>query len=236
MQNQVSQLAARARASYMAENSTFLSLREPKVLEPDLVKLGKAWHEARHAPTDPVVAVYYRRLLDDVDLQMNHLVSAGLTFEFHDDPQIYATQPALVEDLDDNSHLYVWSGRDLPEDHPLSAPFPSTALEDAMYVHALRAVHDVFGHALGHGFATLSGERAAFHSHLGMFTPGTWPALLSELMAPLAWLQFGPHVQAAEAATPWRDRPYPRQKAVILSPEFWPGGTGDPDPQITVTT
>ncbi len=115
----------------------------------------------------------------------------------------YKDSPAMMDDLLQNRHLWVYNGG---SDHELI-----TRNEMLMF----RAVHDVFGHAqFGYAFGP-RGEYNAFQEHCKLFSPLARIALASETIGQNSWVNYGPH-----AHLPVQQRPYAEQKVVLLPPEY----------------
>ena len=222
-----SPLARRIGQEFIARHSSFLALRSieqrARIDEPAMRALAQAWQDALHAPSDPNVRVLYSGFIDEVGMQYAHLRDSGLAVELTPAQDPYESLAALATDVEDNRRVRVWNGGAIPDDHPLWTRSLSYRGERIRALHGLRAVHEVYGHAVGNNFRTMLGEELAFQSHLRMFSPRAWGTLTVEFRAPLAWLMFGPHVEAGEELT-WRDRPYPQQKATALNVTHW----GDP--------
>jgi hypothetical protein len=230
-----SQKALLARRSFLAEYSDMLDLKEFEIqgeVDEDYMRaLAREWGAARHAPGDPAVRLHYRRLVDEVAIQFEFLQRAGITFELNTDPSPYPDLKSLVEDVDKNGHVYVWSGSSIQEDHPLAARNVVEEHPDWKALFVMRGVHEVFGHAIGNSFKTVLGEDLAFQSHAQLFSSAAWPALTTEFRGPLAWLMYGPHL-SDEDKVHWSKLPSPSQKAIAVRSEFWrnptyPWGTSD---------
>lgn len=234
MQTPFSTKAQRARSAYLAQYETLLGLepmrrRRRSVDKSFMRELAAAWQDARHAPSDPVVALHYQRFIEETLTQFTFLEEQGIKFERTSEVSPYATVIDLARDLDLHGRVLVWSGGTLPVDHPLAARGLVPGHGTWRTLDALRGVHEVFGHAVGNSFKTLLGEDLAFQDHVRLYTRSSWAALTSEFRAPLAWLMFGPHLEEGDARPRrWEDLPYPPQKAVALPPRFWATPSGKP--------
>lgn len=186
-----------------------------------MVRLASAWQNARHAPTDSVVALNYERFIGETLLQFQLLESEGTRFEPTDDITPYDRLEDLVRDLDKRRTVQIWIGGAIPSDHPLAQRGRVPGHADWRILDALRGVHEVFGHAIGNSFRTADGEEAAFRSHLATYSIASWPTLTDEFRAPLAWLLHGPHLMERDETLAWDRLPYPPQKAVALPVELW---------------
>lgn len=187
-----------------------------------LRRLGEAWGDARHAPTDDVVRIHYKRLSEEVELQFN-LLTDFFDFELTRDAKIYPALRDLIYDAD-KGHVYVFDGTVAQSDHPLSARTEMKNVkrryQEWTLLQMLRAVHEVLGHAVGNKFTTEHGELDAFDCHRALFTEAAWPALTSEFLGPLCWLNHGPH-KRYHRGEKWELSTYPDQKSVILPRKFW---------------
>ena len=110
----------------------------------------------------------------------------------------------------------------MPADHPLAAVDPKTGYT---YNDKLRAIHDLYGHAV-HGWQFGErGEENAWITHSQMFSRQAIPALTSETKGQNNWVNFGPHMRRADGTLikkgeeGWLDRPqrpFAEQKAGLL--------------------
>lgn len=159
--------------------------------------LADAYLSGAHDPTNPRVAYSYRCLSREIQAQYENMLRDGVTVTFTDvDP--YADANAMFDDLDNRSHLAVYTGGDLPDGHPmlrkLRCPDGNARLTNLLF----RAVHDYYGHfggALGFGGRVehipfserpLWDEERAYLRHRQMFTRDAWLALTCETRAQTA--------------------------------------------------
>ncbi len=122
---------------------------------------------------------------------------------FNDDFVPYKDSPAMMDDVLQKKHLWVYDGG---ADHSLL-----TRKENFQF----RAVHDYFGHAKNGLSFGPKGEFNAFMEHAKMFTPKARHALTAETRAQQAWVIYGPfgHLSITE-------RPFAEQKAIWIPDKF----------------
>ena len=122
---------------------------------------------------------------------------------FGDDFVPYKDSPAMMDDVLENQHLWVYDGG---SDHTLL-----TRRENFHF----RAVHDYYGHCiLGVAFGP-RGEENAWMEHSKMFPPSARHALTCETRTQNSFVNFGPH-----SHLPVKDRPYADQKAIWIPSRF----------------
>lgn len=189
--------------------------------------IADAYDRAVHRPNDPEVASSYRALVDGIVRQFCKVEQSGFRIE----PWLTAGEPyptfeAMHHDLRRHRHLFVFRGGELPADHPLAAQSPlAIGGIPLTYNELFRAVHDIFGHAVGrHGFDA-AGEEQAWRAHAVVFPPEALPALTTEIRGQAAWFFFGQHLRRADRSVPVEGdgdfvpvpaRPFAVQKATIL--------------------
>lgn len=187
-------------------------------------RIADYYHRLPHDPQNPAVRESYRRLQAETLAQYIHALRAGIKFE----PWLRASQPyrdsrEMAADAR-QGHLYFFTGGEFPSDHLLAQPsgLRSQGLS-LTYNDLFRAVHDYFGHALyGNQFGP-RGEEHAWRTHSRMFSPAARPAMTSETRGQNSWVNFGPHIRAAQArgqTIPPPQRPYAEQKNLLLPAEF----------------
>jgi hypothetical protein len=114
--------------------------------------------------------------------------------------------------------------------HPLRAAAGVRAHgRELTYNDLFRAVHDVFGHALGRfGFGP-RGEFGATDLHMPLYSPRSRAVLFTEQIGQICWFFYGAHLRDASGRLPRRGeqgyvppgvRPYPDQKVFLYEPEF----------------
>jgi|GEM_PF-1344683 len=230
-----SKFALRCAKAYRARYGEYLGLEgregqpRSRAAPAFLRRVARAWGEARHAPSDNVVGLHYKRLIQETDLQYRHMLDYGLKVILYEGPaeqQPYQGYEDMVADIETNRRLVIWPhDTHMPDDHPLREEMSGGVTANIQF----RAVHDVLGHALGHDIS-VAGEEATYAEQTTLYSWAAWPALASEIRGQNAWLFYGPHLDRADGSRPkqgdvdfipWTERPYPEQKAVILPREFW---------------
>jgi hypothetical protein len=189
-------------------------------------KIADAYEAMQHEPNAPEVRVSYEALKKDVADQYQYLKDQGYTLEpWTKEGQPYKNSAEMKKDVQDNKHLYFFTGGDMPADHPLAGTDSRSGLA---YNDMLRAVHDVFGHAKeGFQFGA-RGEEFAWREHMAMFSPEARPALTTETRGQNSWVNFGAHLRAdghvpkkgEPGYIPPEARPFAEQKAGLLPAEF----------------
>lgn len=184
-----------------------------------------------HDPNDSAVKKSYNALVNDINDQWNYATQEmGIKFEpWTGEGQPYANSKEMVADARDNKHVYFFRGGDIPTDHPLAAVDPQTGLT---YNDKFRAVHDLFGHAVGGNQFGPAGEESAWHAHSQMMSPDARPAMTTETRGQNSWVNSGAHLRDEAGNIPAKgeagyvhpaQRPYAEQKAGIL-PAWAHGG------------
>jgi hypothetical protein len=187
--------------------------------------IADAYAAMKHDPADPKVAAAYSAMKSDIDQQWDHAIDNGMKFEpWNKEGQPYANSAEMTADVNDNKHLYFFQGGDMPADHPLAEKSGEFTYNDK-----LRAVHDLFGHAMeGYQFGP-RGEENAWNAHAQMFSPEALPALTSETKGQNSWVNSGPHMRDAQgnllkAGDPGflepKARPFAEQKAGLLPEDY----------------
>lgn len=192
--------------------------------------LADAYERKAHAPDNFYVRGAYAALKEEVSAQLSYAYLMGFRFNGTDQEGYpYNGSDDVFRALDADRSLYVFTGGDLPADHPLSEPFPWA---DRMFGlptfnDAFRAVHDLFGHYLGgrHSFGAI-GELRAWRVHYRMMTIEARAALTAETLAQNAYVNFGRHLRRPDGSIPKRGepgyvpaalRPYAAQKACLIT-------------------
>lgn len=140
----------------------------------------------------------YGQFIKEVNQQWNLL---PMKIEaFGDDWQPYKDSPAMMDDILNNNHLWVYDGG---ADHTLL-----TRKENFKF----RAVHDAFGHSQkGMAFGP-RGEENAWMDHCKLFSPLARRAMSTETRGQFSWTNwYGDH-----ASLPLMKRPYAEQKALLM--------------------
>ena len=191
------------------------------------MEIADAYGAMKHAPDDPAVKASYDALKRDLDKQWDYAVESGITLEPWKSPgQPYADSAAMMADVRNNRHLYFFLGGDMPADHPLAEVDPKTGYT---YNDKLRAVHDLYGHAV-HGWQFGErGEENAWITHSQMFSRQAAPALTTETKGQNSWVNSGPHMRRPDGTLikkgepgwlPPTERPFAEQKAGLLPKRF----------------
>ena len=170
--------------------------------------LADAYDAAKHEPDNPKVQASYKAMKNETLAQFNHAKNdLGITFDFtNTDP--YKNAGDMQADLRNNHHLSVFTGGEVPKDHPLSEVEPTTGQS---YNNIFRATHDVFGHAAGgHDFSE-GGEHSAYGAHKQMYSAEAQPAVRTETQGQSNW--YFNNREVRNGKTP---DTFPEQKATIL--------------------
>jgi len=168
---------------------------------------------------DPKVRAAYEALVTETKEQWQHLIDSGYKLEpWTREGQPYKNSQEMVRDLQDNKHLYFYTGG---EPHPfLGQVDPKTGLTiNDMF----RAIHDAYGHAgAGYGFGA-RGEEGAHDIHSQSFSPLARQAMTTETRGQNSWVNFGRHnydAQGNPLRIPPGEKPYAVQKVDLLPEEF----------------
>ena len=220
-------------------------------------RVADAYDALKHNPDDPEVQQSYGAMKRDIRDQWDYAnQKMGIKFEpwetsfdykksFNElkqaKEQPYANSKEMMDDVNNNRHLYFFQGGTMAENHPLAEVDPETGYS---YNDMLRAVHDLFGHA-AHGFQFgPKGEENAYLVHRQMFSPEAIPALTTETRAQNSWFNYGAHLRDAEGKVPAKgepgfkptsERPFAENKAALLPPEFQARTAGEPAPYAVPT-
>lgn len=166
--------------------------------------IASVYDRARHEPARLDVVRCYAALRVELWQQYRQLLCA-VDVEFTTvDP--YRTSAAMHADID-RGRLKVYTGADLPVDHPMTARMPNGETLNSVF----RAVHDAVAHyptRLGFG---PRGESLAFRAHAYLLGPDAIRAVATETLAQNAWFNYGPY-----SALPVSGRPFAPQKATLL--------------------
>ena len=175
---------------------------------------------------NPNVRKAYQELAKEVIRQFKALPIKVEVMNGNGEP--YANSAAMRRDILDNNHLFIFGttpetfgppGEDFTG-HPLLG---ETGLKDQngyplLYNDLLRAVHDYYAHAMAPTQFGAKGEEAAWKNHMSM-TSNPWArwALTSETRGQNSWVNFRSDL---DQNTPAAERPFARQKAVLLPVEY----------------
>lgn len=201
----------------------------PRYLSADerAMEIADAYQALQHNPNDPAVQAAYAALKADIDKQWDYATQVmGIHFEPWTKPgQPYQNSAEMMADVNNNKHLYFFQGGEMANDHPMKQLSGELSYNDK-----LRAVHDLFGHAVGQFQFGPRGEENAWAAHSQMFSPEAVPALTSETKGQNSWVNFGPHMRDAQGnllqqgAPGWMhpaERPYAENKAALLPERFY---------------
>jgi predicted GNAT family acetyltransferase len=175
--------------------------------------LADAYDSAQHNPNDPAVQKAYGAMKTETKDQFNHAKNdLGISVDFtKEDP--YKNAQEMQADLKNNHHLSVFTGGEVPKDHPMAEVDPETGQS---FNNIFRATHDIFGHAAGgHDFSE-AGEHSAFGAHAQMYSKDALPAVRNETQGQSNWFFNNKEVRNGKAPGD-----FPEQKAAIL-PEGQP--------------
>ena len=197
--------AADLNADWLLEGVRGFATEHGRVFEPGhyatpderATEIADAYEAMEHKPNDPAVKAAYNALKRDIDQQWKHgTEKLGIHFEPWKQPgQPYENSAQMMEDVRKNHHLYFFQGGELPSDHPMAEVNPETGLS---WNDELRAVHDIYGHAVGGFQFGPRGEENAWIAHAQMFSPDAIPALTSETKGQNSWVNFGPQMRNAQ--------------------------------------
>jgi hypothetical protein len=222
-----------AAAAYMKKAGlTYDPPRSYAKIDKDRAKrIGDEFEKMKHDPDDPAVKASYQALAKETLAQWQAVKDTGLKIDWNKEgePDPYAKSLRLAAlDVTNNNHLSVFptalgfgSGTEGAEqaknNNPMLQPTGETVSGHPMLVNdVFRIVHDYFGHFKeGVGFRA-EGEENAWRSHAAMFTPLARKALTSETRGQNSWLNFGPHAEHNQHASP-ADTIYAPQKIGIMS-------------------
>jgi len=159
---------------------------------------------AKHEPNDPKVMAAYDCLKVNLMLQYLALPVACI----FTDQNPYKDSTELRTRVPAEGVLFVYSGGDLPGDHPLAEFIPERAIN---WNCIFRAVHDYIGHISGNNSFSYVGECRAFLAHAKTLPALAHGALAAETIAQNSWFNFGPYKH-----TPANERPFADQKAYVF--------------------
>lgn len=208
IQDQAKEYTKQAGVDYKPD-STYAKVDTDKA-----TKIASDYESMKHDPTDPAVQKSYQAFKDETLDQYNYLKDKGVTFT-HVDKNPYASSADMAADVAGSKHLSVFSGGNMPEDHPLVEKLPGE--KSLTYNDAFRAVHDYFGHAKeGFGFGP-RGEENAWRQHSQMYSPEARGAMTAETRGQNSWVNFGPKGEENRANP--GSTTYAEQKAGLLPAE-----------------
>lgn len=191
--------------------------KTPLPSKEDRASLADAYDAAKHDPNDPKVKASYQAMKDETKAQYNHAVNdLGIKFDYTKD-EPYKNAEEMHADVKNNHHLSVFTGGEVPKDHPLAEVDKDTGQP---YNNIFRATHDIFGHSAGgHDFSE-AGEGSAYGAHAQMYSKDALPAVRTETLGQSNWFFNNKEVRNGKAPAD-----FPEQKAAILSDNGSVGAT-----------
>lgn len=183
-------------------------------------QMAQVYEGLKNEPTNPEVQGAYGTLMSEIDAQAKALKDAGYSWTVvKHDP--YKNAAEMMNDLTKNKHIFV-HGTNAAEAHPLL----THAQNDK-----LRAVHDIWGHAMGGFDFTAHGEEMAARAHAASLTPEAQRAMMTETRGQNSWYNYGPgNVQDNPA------NKFAVQKAALWPQEFMGDYPSMPSPAATGPT
>jgi hypothetical protein len=157
-------------------------------------RIADEYDRMEHNPWNEDVQRTYNAAKTDIDKQWDFAIQKmGIKFEPWDkEGQPYKNSKEMVADVKNNKHLYFFQGGEMPKDHPLAATDPKTGFS---YNDKLRAIHDLFGHAVNENQFGPAGEERAAQEHIQMFSNDAIPAIVTETRGQNSWTNFGRHLR-----------------------------------------
>jgi hypothetical protein len=199
-------------------------------LEPDAraMEIADAYEAMQHNPDDPQVKASYDALKRDIRQQWDYAThNLGVKFEPWKQPgQPYNDSLEMMDDVYNHHRLKFFQGGELLPGHPMAEIDPQTGYS---YNDMLRAVHDLFGHAMNANQFGAAGEERAWNDHVQMFSPEALGALTSETKGQNSWVNFGPQMRKPNGELrqpgepgylPANQRAYAQNKAGLLPEQY----------------
>lgn len=146
-----------------------------------LALVDKAYRRLVHQPNNPLVVAAYQALAEELWRQFEILFRIRRIEFTNTDP--YASSRAMFEALDRGEVLRVYTGCDLPFDHPLAALAPNLQTYNSIF----RAVHDGLIHYPNRLNFTAKGELSAFRQHAALLSPLAMWAVATETLGQTAY-------------------------------------------------
>jgi hypothetical protein len=209
---------------------------------PNAMKIADAFDALEDTPNDPIVQKAYSDMATETADQHKSIVDAGYDVEIWEgDGEPYANAEAMISDLRDNKHMYIYSTEVGFGDTPITNEQrnQNKLLQDSgykdkngktlLYNDVFRFVHDFFGHSeRGNGFGAI-GEENAWDVHSRMYSPLAKRAMTTETRGQNSWVNFGPQMRNADGTLvkkgdqgykEAKDREFAPQKMGLLPEEF----------------
>lgn len=172
-------------------------------------KIADGYDAAKDDPKNADTRAAYQAFNVELAAQRAVVEHSGYRFEpWGKTGQPYATSKEMMKDVRDNKHLYYFKTSEGTTPNELMTP----AQNDTF-----RAVHDLFGHAMGGNQFGPKGETNAFLDHVQMFSPEARKALATETIGQNGWFNFS----RANEGKPVAERKFADQKAFILDPALY---------------
>ena len=213
-----------------------------KVDKPFAMRIADAFEALEHRPEDAEVREAYQAMADETEGQYELLKQEGVEVEIYEgDGEPYANSQAMLEDLNNNNHLYILSTeKDFGQagiteaqraENPLlnESKFTDKNGKPMLINDVFRAVHDFFGHGeRGNSFGPI-GEENAWDVHARMYSDKARRAMTTETRGQNSWVNFGPQMrnEQGELIAPndpgylsAKDRAFAEQKMGLLPEEF----------------
>lgn len=182
---------------------------------------------------------YYKKFIQETNMQYQTLLDAGMKFEVVDaDPYTpnRAGHQQMIADME-NGTLKVLATESGFGDEATSKLNPMLA--ESMFTDVngrvmlendvFRAVHDTFGHGMrGNTFGPI-GEYNAWLAHKEMYSPDARRVMTTETLGQNTFTNYGPHMRDAEGKLlskadagyiPPADRPFASQKVALMPEEI----------------
>lgn len=211
---------------YNAENNLPESIENHyvPVVEERAKSIADAYDALPVFDESPETTQAYTALAQEIQQQWDFAINKlGITFEpWVQEGQPYANSREMIRDVQDNKHLYFFTGG---EPHPLLNEPDASGLT---MNDKLRAIHDLFGHAAEDYQFGPRGEENAWLKHSQMFSPLAQRALTTETRGQNSWVNYGRqnyNEDGTRKAIPAAERPFATQKVALLPEEFndWRG-------------
>lgn len=182
---------------------------------------------------------YYKKFIQETNMQYQTLLDAGMKFEVVDgDPYTpnRAGHQQMIADME-NGTLKVLAtesgfGNDATSKlNPMLAESMFTDVNGRVMLEndVFRAVHDTFGHGMrGNTFGPI-GEYNAWLAHKEMYSPDARRVMTTETLGQNTFTNYGPHMRDAEGKLlskadagyiPPADRPFASQKVALMPEEI----------------
>lgn len=175
-------------------------------------KIGQVFEKLEDRPHDPQVQRAYQAMAEESVEQYKYMLKAGVKVEmFQGQGEPYANAQQMIEDLQNNNHLFVYSTEEgfgeigiTPTYRKNNMLLADSGFKDIngrpmLNNDLFRAVHDYFGHAArGNGFGAI-GEENAWDEHVRMFSPLAARAMTAETRGQNSWVNFSGANDGAKA-------------------------------------